>query len=613
MRQLVRWSVLAGVLIGAATANARDFHVALDGNDMAPGSKDAPFATLERARDAARIVREAEPDTPIRIVIGAGRRVLARPLVLRPVDSGVEYTAAPGQKAVISGGRVITGWRNVRDNLWTVALPDVKAGRWYFRQLFADGKRLTRARTPNKGFFTTAGVLTKYKNKSKKRYGGYGGIGKLRRNNPDAFCGFQFSEGDIKAWPDYSDAEVITYHSWECSWQTIRRIDMEKRDLHFNTPCRYPIGFFSPHARYRIENLRSALDVPGEWKLCRKTGLLSYLARPGENPGKMEFIAPAIEKLVVANGEGGKPVKNLKFTGLSFQHTKYPMGIYDVAKDWPKPAKKVFPGWPTTFNPGYTDAQAAPRCGQALEFTGAQEVVFRECEFAHLGAAAIKFGLRCRKNLVDRCTLTDLGGCGILIGNERRSVGPGKLERRDTASQHTVRDCRILNGSIVHPSAVAIWIAQSHHNRILHNEIAGWGYSGISLGWTWGRSPNFSDNNLIANNHIHHVLQALADGGGIYTLGILKGCVLRENYIHDIQRPKGAIGSHNNGMFFDQGSQFVRVERNVIRNIGHHPVRHNKNAHGDHTWVDNDFSKGNEPPKNAAARQVVKKAGPRPR
>src|SRR6185369_10105417 len=35
------------------------------------------------------------------------------------------------------------------DAIWTTELPAVKAGPWYFRQLFINGKRATRARTPN--------------------------------------------------------------------------------------------------------------------------------------------------------------------------------------------------------------------------------------------------------------------------------------------------------------------------------------------------------------------------------------------------------------------------------------------------------------------------------
>jgi hypothetical protein len=48
-----------------------------------------------------------------------------------------------------AGGRRISGWKRVEGNLWKTHLPEVQAGKWNFRQLFANDNRITRARTPN--------------------------------------------------------------------------------------------------------------------------------------------------------------------------------------------------------------------------------------------------------------------------------------------------------------------------------------------------------------------------------------------------------------------------------------------------------------------------------
>ena len=60
------------------------------------------------------------------------------------------YTAAEGQRVTISGGREIHGWKG-SDGFWTLELPDVKAGKWFFRQLYVDGKRMPRGRYPGRG------------------------------------------------------------------------------------------------------------------------------------------------------------------------------------------------------------------------------------------------------------------------------------------------------------------------------------------------------------------------------------------------------------------------------------------------------------------------------
>ena len=101
-------------------------------------------------------------------------------------------------------------------------------------------------------------------------------------------------------------------------------------------------------------------------------------------------------------------------------------------------------------------------------------------------------------------------------------------------------------------------------------------YTGISCGWTWNPVPNYTRHNVITRNVIHDVLKELADGGGIYTLGQQEGTIIRENIIYNIRRDPGAIGSHNNGMFFDESSSRFTVEQNHMFNIQDEPVRFNR-------------------------------------
>lgn len=222
-----------------------------------------------------------------------------------------------------------------------------------------------------------------------------------------------------------------------------------------------------------------------------------------------------------------------------------------------------------------------------------------------VGAYALALREGCRSIEVQDCDFYDLGAGGILIGVPIREVAQAKFPLELAPSHNTVSRCRIRNGGNVHPSAVGVRIAQSHHNTISHNEIADFGYSGISLGWAWNRNPNYSDTNILEGNHIHNVLESLVDGGGIYTLGVLKGCVFRENYIHDVYRAEGTVGAPVNGIFFDQGSQYVVLERNVIRNAGG-PVRFNQCKHEDMIWQNNFL----DTPFEGDARTIASAAGP---
>ncbi|MBT3380562.1 MAG: hypothetical protein HN742_10450 [Lentisphaerae bacterium] len=170
--------LVAGLALGAGhqalgQADTRpapaDFFVAPDGNDANQGTLTRPFASLPRARDAVRERRAAQPNHPITVLFRGGVYPITETVVFTPADSGtatapIRYAAYPGEEPVLWGGRRIQGWRKEGNGIYSVELPEVRAGTWDFRQLFADNQRLTRARTPNvdpveplrKGFFHAA-------------------------------------------------------------------------------------------------------------------------------------------------------------------------------------------------------------------------------------------------------------------------------------------------------------------------------------------------------------------------------------------------------------------------------------------------------------------------
>ena len=151
------------------------YFVAVDGNDAWSGRparptfrrNDGPFATLSRARDAVRQLRSAgELKAPVTVYLRGGTYYVTETVRFTPEDSGtkecpVTYAAYPGEKPVLVGGRRIAGFGPAEGATVTALLPQVKDGSWFFRQLFVDGRRAVRARTPDydpsdpyrKGFF----------------------------------------------------------------------------------------------------------------------------------------------------------------------------------------------------------------------------------------------------------------------------------------------------------------------------------------------------------------------------------------------------------------------------------------------------------------------------
>ncbi len=131
-----------------------DFYVSPDGNDSNPGSADAPLATISKARDLVRQRLSAGLNHDILIRIRGGTYEQADTLSFDLRDSGsaehsITYAAKSGEKVILSGGRKITGWKKGPDEIWTADIPEARDGKWYFRELFINGVRAIRARTPN--------------------------------------------------------------------------------------------------------------------------------------------------------------------------------------------------------------------------------------------------------------------------------------------------------------------------------------------------------------------------------------------------------------------------------------------------------------------------------
>ncbi|MEK7707588.1 MAG: hypothetical protein AAB380_06300, partial [Verrucomicrobiota bacterium] len=122
--------------------------VATNGNDAWSGrlaapnrpATDGPFATLPRALAAAREFKVGPGSTheATTIWVRGGTYFLTTPLVLTPEDSNLKLMAYPKERPAISGGRRITGWKEVTvagKKLWTTEIPEAREGKWFFREL----------------------------------------------------------------------------------------------------------------------------------------------------------------------------------------------------------------------------------------------------------------------------------------------------------------------------------------------------------------------------------------------------------------------------------------------------------------------------------------------
>jgi hypothetical protein len=541
--------------IGWSQSDSGTYFVATNGNDAWSGKlvvpnqnqTDGPFATVTRAVAA---VRESRSRTSkvlehATILIRQGLCFLDKPLILGPEDSQLLLSAYRNEKPVLSGGRRISDWKEADfagRKLWATEVPAVRDRKWFFRELWINGRRAVRARNPNHGYLSVAD---------------------LPDTNPDWTKGntrFRFREGDLKAWADATNGEVIVFNRWVESRLPIASVAEKARIVTFGKRSVFQLA---PGDLYYVENAPDILDNPGEWYLDRTTGRVYYEPQPGETIDNIEAVAPVLTQIVRIEGkpEAKQFVQRVEFKGLTFSHTEwcFPEG-FQSTKDKPQVSPQ-----PEAEVGGF--AQAAIGVPGTVWGEGAHECKFENCAFANLGNYGLELGRGCVSNRIIRCEFGDLGAGGIKIGET--TIRQSELEQ---SGYNEIVDCDIHDGGKMFASAIGIWIGQSPNNHITHNLIHDFYYTGISIGWTWGYGPSLATNNLVAFNHVHHIgIKSHGDGpmlsdmGGIYTLGKQPGTRILNNLWHDI----AGLSYGGWGIYFDEGSSGILAQDNVVYRTTH--------------------------------------------
>lgn len=451
----------------------------------------------------------------------AGTYFITEPLqITRPVI----MEAVPGAKVIISGGQKITGWKKTADQRWQAATP------LRFRELYISGEPATRARHPDIDTFRIAAAAD------------------------DKRTGFTFNEGDILDWKNPQQIEFVFYHDWSLSRVNIASIDLENRTVSLSDPVgqtdagHYVMDWFEKQPRYHLENHPDFVTKIGEWYLDDAAGTVALFSEI--DPNTLEIIAPAADSLLHITG-----TKNVRLENLTFRHMNWqlpPGGCAGVqaAFHQVRPAHGQYEG----------RREAAPA---AVTIDNSSECFIKNCRFEQVGASGVWVRDKCSDITLESCVIRDAGANGLMIGTEQSSD--------DATSRVVLKDSLIERCGLTDFGAVGIWIGLANHISLLKNELRDLPYTGISIGWRWNPTPTSCHHNIAEGNHIHHIMQKLSDGGGIYTLGSQPGTVLRGNRIHDV--PLNTGRAESNGMFIDEGTTGILIEDNIIWNITKSPLR----------------------------------------
>ena len=536
-----------GLTAPACSADTRQIFVAPGGNDNWTGAlaapdaaqKDGPLATLEKARDVARALRKQDAARPICIYLRGGQYLLAKPLELTGQDSGTAtaplvWSAYQLEKPVVSAGVAISNWKPESINGREAWAAHLAADHPFVRELWVNGQRRPRARFPKRGYLAVAGLAAE--DQGRDTYEGTRAI--------------LLKPSDLSNWPGAELGEAILFTKWTESHLPIASVNSSTGMLAFSLPTIFKPEQGDPLV---IENVPECMTEPGEWCLDHH-GMIRYLPLPGETPATVRAVVPALKSAVQITG-GEKPeqyVQYVEFDGIAFSHTEW---LFDPAHEKLSDEKEA----------GFSQAEVG--VGAAIEVRHASHCAISRCSIEHIGTYGISLGEGCTDVRIDHCRIEDIGAGGIKIGTTRVIKDPPRQ-----TSGNIVSDCVVADGGRLFPSAIGVWIGESSGNALLHNDIHGFWYSAISIGWTWGYGESAAGANRVEDNLIHHigtpadgVAPTLSDMGGIYTLGAQAGTVIRHNQFHDIAgRVYGGWG-----IYFDEGTQGVVAENNLVYRTTH--------------------------------------------
>ncbi len=496
------------------------FFVALNGQDSNPGTREKPFATLERARDAIRAARGTKGTEwhGATVWLAGGFYERRESFELTTKDSGtaeapVIYRALPGETVRLVGGVRVTNFTKTtdaavleqihdyaREFIWEADLSGLGitdygtlSSRGFGRrqesahmELFFNRQPMTLARWPNDGEFTHIAAVPDAR---KNPHGDL--ISPLEE-------GFFYSGDQPRRWRDLENVWIHGYwaHDWANSYERLESIDLEKRLIKTAEP-RGHHGFRKGQRLFFL-NLLEELDMPDEYFVDAARQKLYFRPPAPVNDG--EAILSLLSTPIVTMTD----VAHVRLEGLTLEAGR----------------------------------------AHAVDIRGGENCVVESCTIRNMGT----WGVRCaggHNHAVRACEIRHTGDGGVSIdGGDRKTLEPGG---------HAVENCHIHEIGRWSKCYVPAILISGVGCRAAHNLIHEHPHCAILF---------TGNEHIIEYNHIHHVCLETGDVGAIYTGRdwTWQGNVIRYNFIERT----GGVGMGSNGIYLDDNVSGIHVHDNVF-------------------------------------------------
>ena len=530
------------------TSLSTEYYIATNGNDSAAGTLEAPWKSVEKARDVIRSL--ALPDGGVTVWIRGGTYTVEETIVFDERDSGtstnpITYKAYQFEEPVFCGCREITGWTLDSGSVYRAA---VDTGTWRFDQLFENGVRQTKARYPNSGYLRTDAPTDSPRHEIK------------------------FRPGALAAWTNTVGAQVSiwAYANWFENIVPISSIDAGTRVITLSNPMQQQNV---EDDRYFIQGVREELDTPGEFYLDEPGGYVYYW------PLTLPIANQTIEAPVVTNVFG--------FKGTSFSN-KVEHITFEGLAVWGSKFTTTFRGGGYVTGPAYSVNRPGEENRQGLiQLENASHIAIRNCKLSDAGYCGVNLGYYASHNTLHGNEIVDCGWHGVLmVGKDN---GEGVVD--DPSEQiydnkfNAIRNNHIHRCGEIIGDAAGVFLYQSGDNDIAHNLIHDMPRYGICLkghGGLYGKYTTFGNvtitdenywdfytgnHNTIRHNHVYDVLQDSYDPGAISFRRPGRNNTIVNNRIHAVRPPASMDYHFSFGIYLDGGTQDTTISSNVIYGV----------------------------------------------
>lgn len=533
-------------------ARGTEIFVSPNGNDAWSGRRaaadpartDGPFATLERARDEIRGLRDENGDLaePVTVTLRRGTYALARTFVLTPADSGSEacpiaYRAAPGEAVLLVGAKPVRAWRPAADGLCVASLRDQGFQFLGFHQLFCEGQRQTLARHPNRD----------------PAHPHTGGLLYVDAPSQEPKRGLHYAPGEIplESWDDVDQAEIniFPYNCWDHNITRVRRFDSATRHIRL----RYPVaGRINEGNRYFVQNVRGALDAPGEWYLDRTTGELSFLP-PRGSVSDGDVVLPVVENLIELQGTEKNAVRHVIIRGLQLLYAEQD----GIAMEGAEHCQVI---GCTVRNVGGVGVNAGFVRNASRGIGNAWRRGPRRRTRVHSGDRSLLRGVPCANCRIAGNDIDSVGGDGLILAGNENTADNNHISRVGLYDM-------VCAGITVGGDA----------NRVSHNEIHDVPRDGVFV----NGARNVLEYNTIRNSMLytadnsaialrqHNVERAVRDIGNVIRFNRILDTIGYGSNPHCGHPPKGFASPFASwGIYLDGSICGVTVYGNVIARSG---------------------------------------------